>query len=127
MKKLLFGVLFLAVAGFFLYNFVYKSHRDIRDEKAEFTVNASDLVKEFLTNRDSSSKKYLNKTIIVTGKLSEIEVNSLMLNEATYCTFDTNHNIPEADLNSQYSIKGRCLGYDELLEIVKLDQASIVE
>lgn len=127
MKKLLIIILILGLAGFIGYKYVYQSHRDIQSEKAEFTIVATDLVKEFSENPDISSKKYLNKTIVVTGKLTEIEANSLMLDNASYCTFDINHNISESSLNASYIIKGRCIGYDELLEVVKLDQATIVK
>ncbi len=127
MKKLLIVILILGIAAFVGYKYVYQSHRDIQGEKAEFTVDATELAREFSENSDVTSKKYLNKTIIVEGKLTEIEANSLMLNDAAYCTFDINHNISESSLNSKYAIKGRCIGYDELLEVVKLDQASIIK
>ncbi len=127
MKKLLIVILILLIGGFIGYKYIYQSHRDIQDEKAEFTVNATDLAKEFSKNQESTTKKYLNKTIIVKGKLTEIEDNAMMLNDAAYCTFDVNHNISESSLNSIFTIKGRCIGYDELLEVVKLDQVSIVK
>ncbi|AXT54385.1 hypothetical protein D1815_00990 [Aquimarina sp. AD1] len=127
MKKLLIVILILGIAAFVGYKYVYQSHRDIQEEKAEFTVDATDLVREFSESSDTASKKYLNKTIIVKGEVTEIETNSLMLNEAAYCTFDTDHNITASSLRSQYIIKGRCIGYDELLEVVKLDQASIIK
>jgi len=127
MKKVLILVLILIVGAFIGYKYIYQSHRDIQTEKAEFTIDATSLAKEFAENPDITSKKYLNKTIIVKGEITEIEDNSLMLTNASYCTFDTNHNVPESDLNSKYTIKGRCIGYDELLEVVKLDQASIIK
>ncbi|SEL46101.1 tRNA_anti-like [Aquimarina amphilecti] len=127
MKKVLILVLILIVGAFIGYKYIYQSHRDIQTEKAEFTIDATSLAKEFSENPDAASKKYLNKTIIVKGELTEIEENSLMLNNATYGTFDTNHSVSESDLNSRYTIKGRCIGYDELLEVVKLDQTSIIK
>lgn len=126
MKKLLIIILILLIGGFIGYKYIYQSHRDIQGEKAEFTVDATDLAGEFSENQDSATKKYLNKTIVVKGTLTEIEDNSMMLNDAAYCTFDSNHNISKSNLNSKYTIKGRCIGYDELLEVIKLDQASIV-
>ncbi len=127
MKKLLIVILILGIAAFVGYKYVYQSHRDIQEEKAEFTVDATDLAREFSESPDTASKKYLNKTIIVKGEVTEIEGNSLMLNEAAYCTFDVDHNIAGSSLQSKYTIKGRCIGYDELLEVVKLDQASIIK
>lgn len=127
MKKLLIVILILIIAAFAGYKYIYQSHRDIEGEKAAYTVQATDLIKEFSETPDVASAKYLNTTIIVKGKLTEIEVNSLLLDNAAYCSFDVNHSIPESSLNSSYTVKGRCIGYDELLEIVKLDQASIIK
>ncbi|MDH7448064.1 OB-fold protein [Aquimarina sp. 2201CG14-23] len=127
MKKLLIGIIILLIAGFIGYKYVYQSHRDIQGEEAAFTVNAIELAKEFADSPDESSKKYLNKTIIVTGQLTEIEPNAVMLSEAAYCSFDTNHSISDTTLNSSYTIKARCIGYDELLEVIKLDQASVIK
>ncbi|MBW1295778.1 OB-fold protein [Aquimarina litoralis] len=127
MKKLIIVIVILIIGGVVGYKYIYQSHRNIQEEEAAFNIEATSLVKEFSEDADLASKKYLNKTIIVKGKLTEIEANSLMLADAAYCTFDVNHNISDADLNSEYAIKGRCIGYDELLEVVKLDQASIIK
>ncbi len=127
MKKLLIAILIIGITAFIGYKYLYQSHRDIQGEKAEFTLGATELVREFFESSDISSKKYVNKTIIVHGKLTEIEDNSLLLNDAVYSTFDTNHNVSVSSLNSDFTIKGRCIGYDELLEVVKFDQASIIK
>lgn len=127
MKKLIIVLVILVIAGFFGYKYLYQSHRNIEEEEASFKLEAISLVKEFSKDVALASKKYVNKTIIVKGALTEIESNSLMLANAAYCTFDTNHDILETNLNSVYSIKGRCIGYDELLEVVRFDQASLVK
>ncbi|WP_271784379.1 OB-fold protein [Aquimarina algiphila] len=127
MKKLLIAILVIALAGFIGYKYIYQSHRDIQSEEANFTVNATDIAIEFSKNQDISSEKYLNKTIIVEGELTEIEENSIMLNEVVYSSFDTNVDQSKYTLGMPLKIKGRCIGYDELLEVIKLDQTSILE
>lgn len=127
MKKLIIAIVIIAVAGFLGYNYIYQSHRDIESEKAEFTVNATELAKEFSENQEVSSKKYLNKTIIVEGELTEIEENSITISEAVYCSFDSNTDFSNQNVGTQLKIKGRCIGYDELLEVIKLDQATILK
>ncbi|WP_282080258.1 OB-fold protein [Aquimarina algiphila] len=127
MKKLLIAILVIALAGFIGYKYIHQSHRDIQSEEANFTVNATDIAIEFSKNQDISSEKYLNKTIIVEGELTEIEENSIMLNEAVYSSFDTNVDQSKYTLGMPLKIKGRCIGYDELLEVIKLDQTSILE
>lgn len=126
MKRIL--ILLAIVVGVVLfigYNYVYQDHRNIEEEAAAFTVSATDLAKEFTSNADEASKKYLNKTILVTGELTEIEDNSLMINEAVYITFDAGFDNSLYSLKSLMKVKGRCIGYDELLEVIKLDQAVV--
>ena len=127
MKKIIILILVLALAGFFGYRYVYQSHRDIQSEKATFTVDAVALAEEFSEDLKASSEKYLNKTMSVTGQLTEIEGDVVMLENAVYCIFDVDHKIPVSKLNTIYTIKGRCIGYDELLEVIKLDQSSIIK
>lgn len=107
------------------YNYVYKEHRDIKSEKPEFTLSADVLINSFLTNIKKSEKKYLSKTIKITGTVSEISKNNIILNEVVFCQFDTIIN--QSINNNTVEIKGRLIGYDDLLEQVKLDQCSFVK
>ncbi|MDY8138875.1 OB-fold protein [Aquimarina sp. 2201CG5-10] len=127
MKKILMIVLVLLIAAIAVYKYVYQSHRDIKSEEAAFTVNATDLAKEFSEDQEASSKKYLNKTIVVSGEITEVEESAILLNEAAYCTFDDKTEISGASVGTNLTVKGRCIGYDELLEVIKLDQVSIVK
>jgi len=41
------------------------------------------------------------------------------------CSFESA--IQGINANEQITIKGRCIGYDDLFEIVKLDQSTIIK
>ena len=56
------------------------------------------------------------------GHLSE----ALILNNRVYITFNQSTN-KSFDLGAVVDVKGRCIGYDELLEWVKLDQAIVIK
>lgn len=120
-----FFVLFLVVIGIYLY--VYKEHRNIASEKGSFTVTAKDIFSEFQTNESVANAKYLDKTIEVSGKISSIdfETQSMVINEKLFASFSDK--IPKnIQPNSEIKIKGRFIGYDSLLEELKLDQCIIV-
>jgi len=121
-KKLLILALILIVAGYFGYNYIYQDHRNIETEKAEFTIDATSLVAEFSENLSNAETKYLNKTIQITGKITELANNELTINEGVFCTFNAENFNTTFKLNDTVTIKGRCIGFDDLLEIVKLDQ-----
>jgi hypothetical protein len=115
-------LIILIVIGIIAYNYIYKEHRDIESETAEFVLNSSDLVNEFAINPSASEKKYLNKTIEVFGTITELNVQDLTLDNNIFCQFNSKI---EVDTSKKVSIKGRFIGYDDLLEEIKLDQCSI--
>ena len=79
---------------------------------------------ELNTNQNKAVTKYLNKTIEVTGKATQIEQHSIILDQFIYAHLDTlNIDISVDDI---IVIKGRFIGFDELLEEFKLDQCTVV-
>jgi len=123
-KKRLFLILILLVVigGFMVYNYMYQDHRDIQSETSQLEITAPYLLERFKTDDGAS---LLNKTITVTGTITAIEEGAVTLNESVYASFP--EEIPELRANNKVAIKGRCIGYDELFEIVKLDQCSMIK
>lgn len=115
----------LAVISILTYNYIYQNHRDINKEKAEYNLTSVEILKKFSTDPDNSEKKYLDKTIEVIGKITDQSENTITLDHIVFCQFNTNINIQLKD-NSQIKIKGRFIGYDDLLEQIKLDQCNII-
>ena len=107
------------------YKYLYKDHRDIDKEEAVFKINSSIVNTEFSNDLIETEKKYLNKTIEISGDISEITENDLTLDGLVFCLF-TKSIESSIKLNAQVTIKGRCIGYDDLLEQVKLDQCTII-
>ncbi len=107
------------------YSYVFKSHRDIETEKPEFNLQAEALANQFKDNAVQSETKYLNKTLEISGNITEIKETYLVLNQHIFCQFSTP--IPKIhDSITVINIKGRCIGYDDLLEEIKLDQCTII-
>lgn len=123
-KKILLIISIVAILLIFAYNYIYQDHRDISKETAEYTVTASNLVQDFINNTSSTQDKYLNKTLEVTGTITNQDANSVTLNNAVFCSLSTPTKVT---LNSTITIKGRCIGFDDLLEEVKLDQSIIIK
>ncbi|GAA4933643.1 hypothetical protein GCM10023314_02650 [Algibacter agarivorans] len=115
---------FLLITGFTLYKYFYQDHRDIQAEKANFIVTSTSMATEFSINMLEAESKYIDKTIEISGKVSEINNHDLTLDETIFCQFKENIK-KSIKLDSKIKIKGRVIGYDDLLEQVKLDQCSI--
>ena len=106
------------------YKYMYHEHRNISSEDEIFNGTAIVLKQYFYNNSSESDNKYLNKTVVVYGEVSEVEGNTITINDDVYCVFDKNVN--ELIISKHIKIKGRCIGYDELLEIVKIDQSVLL-
>ncbi|WP_250433125.1 OB-fold protein [Hanstruepera flava] len=124
-KKIIIIALLLIVLAIFGYNYVFQNHRNIQLEPASYVTSALVLAREFQENSSGSELKYLDKTIQVSGKISELNNLSITLEEAVYCQFIDTLNL-KLKLKENLQIKGRFIGYDDLLEQIKLDQCHII-
>ncbi len=120
--KLLIALVLLILAAYFAYNYMYQDHRDIKTEEAKISVSATELVTFF---KDDKSEEILNNTVQVSGEITEMDSKSITLDDSVLCSFDTE--IQGINLNDKITIKGRCIGYDDLFEIAKLDQSTIIK
>jgi len=125
MKKKILLFVFTLCLFFLGYNYLFPDHRTINQEEALFNVEASILFDEFIDNSKQAEYKYLNQTITVSGVITSFNPENIMINNKIFCKFDTI--MTEININDSTVVKGRCIGYDELLEEIKLDQCSIVK
>lgn len=127
-KKILFGILILLITAIAIYRYTYQDHRDISNEKATYTLTIAVLEKEFAENDSLASAKYQDQTIEVTAKITAIDIENkaIILDNKLFASFN---NSLSKDISSgkKITIKGRFLGYDELLEEFKMDQSSIID
>ena len=123
MKKyiVLVVLLILAIIG---YNYIYQDHRNIEKEEASYTLTSNDLISEFKNNSSEAESKYLDQTIEIKGEVTELNANDLTLDNAVFCTFSQIDNVVVGDI---VVLKGRCIGFDDLLEEVKMDQCVKIE
>ncbi|OUD34845.1 hypothetical protein [Flavobacterium sp. FPG59] len=117
-------LLLLASAGiYFYYGFLFKEARNIESEKPTVSTSATNLMNEYNSNQEKSDSLYLNKTIEVTGKVTKETDSVVVLDSIVFCLFIKKKR--NKLLNSRLSVKGKCIGYDELFQEVKLDQCII--
>ena len=118
-KRIFSGIVLILMAiGFYYY--AYKDHRDIAVEGAVYTDSAVALKDSIMQN----NKAFLNQTVTVSGVVTFIDDNSITLDDALVAQFE---NRPAAQLNRQLTLKGRCIGYDDLFEVVVLDQSTMMD
>lgn len=128
MKKVIiivFSVVIVVAIG--LYFYTYQDHRDIATEKATYSLTLSEMQNEFKSNDSLFNAKYADQTIEIYGKITalDLENKSFVLEDKITVNF-----LDSISGNNQISdaiyIKGRYVGYDDLLEEFKMDQAIII-
>nr|WP_315151701.1 hypothetical protein [uncultured Flavobacterium sp.] len=127
-KKILLGIslLLVIISLGLVYLYSYKAHRDISLEKVDYVVTISGLEREFTANERSAYTKYQNKIIELTATVSAIDPTSkgIVLGGKVFATFKDS--LPKKITSGKtLKIKGRFLGYDELLDEFKIDQSSV--
>lgn len=128
-KKLIVVVLVLVAILFAGYRYLYKGHRDIASESAEFSMTTSQLLSEFKTDGTKANSKYADKTITISGKITDVEAeaNSISIDGKLSATFSAADAAKSLKVGDAVAVKGRFVGYDDLLEELKLDQSSIAD
>lgn len=118
------ALLIIVIVAFLGYNYIYQDHRDIESETAAFTLTAEDITNDFEINPSDAESKYLNKTIIISGIITELNSKQITVNDKVFCQLNNPTNILKT--NQEVTLKGRFIGYDNLLEEIKLDQCYII-
>ena len=126
-KVIILCVIVLAIlAAFFVYDYTFNSeHRDIANEDATIALSAKVLYSDFQNDEPTATTKYLDKVIAVEGEITAIEINDIILNNQIQANFNAEQTT-KTEKGNLVTIKGRCVGYDDLLEMVKIDQATII-
>ena len=121
--KIYFILIVLAsLVGYFGYKYLYHAHRDINAETSVVETSAQLLSEAYQQNGQDA---YLNKTVTISGTITEKDANTITLDNSVHCTFEGD--IADIELDSKVTIKGRCIGYDDLFELVKIDQSIILK
>lgn len=116
-------VITVLVGGAYVtYKYLYKDHRDISTEDTHSQWTAHRL---WQLLKEQPSNEVLNKTLEIKGKVTKIEEEAFIMDEVIYVDFETG--MPDVSVNDKVTVKGRCLGYDDLFELVNIDQSTLIQ
>ncbi|MCF6349906.1 MAG: hypothetical protein L3J23_02600 [Flavobacteriaceae bacterium] len=123
-NKIILGlILVLAITGYFGYNYIMASPKDISKAKSDFQISAIEFAKEFAESEKTATIKYQEKVVTVNGIVTATENNSITIDDKITCGFENKVDLKKGD---QIKVKGLFIGFDEMFEEVKLDKCSII-
>lgn len=122
------GIL-VAAGALYLYKEYNRKHKDTASLKPDYSLQATQLVKDFETAEKEANKKYIDKVIRVEGLVKQLEKDdkgfySIILGDSASmssvrCSVDSLHGKEAAFVKagSMIGIKGICSGFnaDEML------------
>ncbi len=128
LKVIVSLIVFSLLTVSIIYFYVYKEHRNISSEKPDFELNALQLIKEFDNDVSNANQKYADKTISTYGIITGLDLNYKMIvvDEKIVVVF-ANPVDQTVEVGDTLKFKGRFVGFDELFNELKIDQAVIIK
>lgn len=125
LKPIIFLIL-LCVIGYLVYSYIYQGHRDFANEEAIKVESSAFILTEFQKDEKKANTLYLNKVLEIKGKISQLDTlqKVITLDEKLFASFQE-VDFKNLKLQDEITVKGRLIGYDELLEELKIDNCTI--
>jgi predicted negative regulator of RcsB-dependent stress response len=125
-KKITILVLLILVLALIGYNYMYKNHRDISAETVSYSVSVEDIYTTFQADEKSANAKYIDKTIEIYGKITNIDLQNKIITVDEKLSARLTNSVPaNLKLQNVIVLKGRLTGYDDLLGEIQMDQCTI--
>ncbi len=127
MKKILIIASFLIflIAASISWHYYYKPVESTRNLNAESRAEAIAIVNDFSNDEQKANDQYLNKVIVVSGDIVEIEQSSghatLFLDggdllKRVACEMESGEHLDDVSIGDRVFVKGICTGF--LMDVV---------
>ena len=121
-KIVIYLIVLTGLGLFVAYKIIYKPHQTVASQQAAFVGTSEVFKKEVAQN----SEKWQNAIVQLNGTITDLDEQGIMMSETIYCQFKNLESLKTLSLETSISIKGRFIGYDDLLEEIKLDNCDII-
>lgn len=121
--KIFFLLSFFGIVIWYSFSYLFSEPVKVINIEPEFVGLSNEL--KHLINKDFNGLN--NKVIQIEGIISKIYEDGILLDENIFCQFDEDINLTSKAVNKEITIKGKVVGFDELLMELKLNQCSIIQ
>ncbi len=123
MRKIGLALLVIVVVAICSYLYLYQDHRDVVATDASVSLNSQELLSVFNDSDIENDQTVLDQVIEIKGEITSINGHTLILDQLVFIEMV---NAIDVNEGSTVTIKGRCLGYDDLLGEIKIDQGILI-
>ncbi|KAB1155280.1 hypothetical protein F7018_12455 [Tenacibaculum aiptasiae] len=117
-NKFLVALFILLIGGYSAYKYAYKPHKTIEELNVDFEGSST----VFLQKVSQNFSEWNTKVVQLSGKVTAIDENGISLENQIYCQLKNTDARLSIKENDNIQIKGRVIGYDDLLDELKLEQ-----
>lgn len=103
------------------YKYAYKPHKSINELEVKF-FDTSDV---FIDKVKEDDSQWQGIIVELTGTITSIDKKGITIDNSVYCQLETATAVEVLKEKQTITIKGRMIGYDDLLEEIKLDKTII--
>ncbi len=111
----------IAISVVIVYQYSMRPPTKIEAKKVDFTGTSD----AFLSKVKEDFSVWQDKVVVLSGSITNNDGKGITLSSQIYCQFREDVDIKTIQNNQEIKIKGRVIGYDDLLEELKLDQCII--
>ena len=118
---------FLAVSTtiYFIWN---KPHKNYFNAPANISIEATKLNEYYQNDLMDANLKFLDKILLVSGPVTKLNSRLVIIGDNIVCSLDSSHVLDTSiKLYDEISVRGRCIGYDDLFEEVRIDHCFIMQ
>jgi len=102
----------------YVYQYISMSPKDIVEITPEYVGDATEF--NFLVTDNLSY--WTGKVVQITGEVTELTEDGVVINGTIFCQFENGNDQQSIVENQQINIKGKLVGFDEILMEIKLNQ-----
>ena len=118
---------FLAVSTtiYFIWN---KPHKNYFNAPVDISIEGTKLNEYYQNDLMDANLKFLDKILLVSGPITKLNSNLVIIGGNIVCSLDSSHVLdPSIKLYDEISVRGRCIGYDDLFGEVRIDHCFIMQ
>ncbi len=119
-NKKLFLVSILVLVGLYTYSYVFQETETTEEIEVVFTGSSENLISKI-----NEGTTYTSKAVVINGNISTINDEGIVIDERVFCQFTNPNTIQKLKKNQSVKVKGIIIGYDDLLNELKLNQCII--
>ncbi len=118
-KAVLIVLVVFALGAYLGVKQMYKPHKTVAQREVAYTGGTAQLLEKV----KASPENWQDVVVNITGKLTSIDGQTITLDNGIFCQLEKP--IKNISTGNAITVKGRIIGYDDLLEELKMDQVVI--